>query len=117
MTIIGIFVCCASVAFLRQSGFGTDPFQCFCNGLNHIVPLDSGTMCMLFSAAMISVELFLNRHYIGIATDLICVLACLAMGYVPGVGTLISALFTGPLISFFNRTVSEPLRRGRQAAH
>ncbi|MGN0800980.1 MAG: YitT family protein [Candidatus Faecivicinus sp.] len=198
MTIIGIFVCCASVAFLRQSGFGTDPFQCFCNGLNHIVPLDFGTMCMLLSAAMISVELFLNRHYIGIATvinlfltgymiefwekviygvmgdptlalrivyliiglvsmcfaaslyftadlgvsvydfialhladiqkkvpfrfcriatDLICVLAGLAMGYVPGIGTLISALFTGPLISFFNRTVSEPLRRGRQAAH
>lgn len=197
MTIVGICVCCLSVAFLRQSAFGTDPFQCFCNGLNRIVPLDFGTMCMLLSAAMISVEWFLNRHYIGIATvlnlfltgymiefwekalygamgnpsfalriayliiglvsmcfaaslyftadlgvsvydfvalhlsdiqkkipfrfcriatDLVCVLAGLAMGYVPGVGTLVSALFTGPLISFFNRTVSEPLRRGRQAA-
>lgn len=47
-----------------------------------------------------------------IGTDLICVLAGFAMGYAPGVGTLITACFMGPLISYFNRTVSEPMRSG-----
>ena len=197
MTVVGILICCVSVAFLRQSAFGTDPFQCLCNGLDRIVPIDFGTMFMILCAIMLSVELFLNRHYIGVATiinlflagymmefwesviygamgepgmalrviyliigltsmcfaaslyftadlgvsvydfialylssiqkripfrflriltDLICVLAGLAMGYVPGVGTLLTAFCTGPLISFFNHSVAEPLRYGRKRA-
>lgn len=43
-----------------------------------------------------------------IGCDLICVLAGFLMGAIPGVGTLITAFFMGPLISFFRIKVSEP---------
>ncbi len=53
--------------------------------------------------------------YIRITTDLICVGAGLALGGADkiGVGTIITALFMGPLISFFRRTVAEPFRYGK----
>ena len=46
---------------------------------------------------------------IRVVTDLICVLAGFAMGYIPGVGTVITAFFMGPLIAYFNRTIAEPM--------
>lgn len=39
----------------------------------------------------------------------ICVLCGGEGGQLPGLGTIISALFMGPLIDFFNRKVSRPL--------
>ena len=48
-----------------------------------------------------------------ILSDLICTGIGVALGAPVGVGTVITALFMGPLISFFRKTVSEPLlRRG-----
>ncbi|MBQ1333472.1 MAG: hypothetical protein IIZ51_08085 [Lachnospiraceae bacterium] len=44
-----------------------------------------------------------------VATDLICVAAGLALGGSVGIGTVVTAFFMGPLISFFNRFVAEPL--------
>lgn len=52
---------------------------------------------------------------IRVATDLICVLAGFAMGYRPGVGTVITAFFMGPLIAWFNRVLAEPMLKGRGA--
>ena len=46
---------------------------------------------------------------IRIATDLICVALGFAMGYVPGIGTIITAFFMGPLIAYFNRTIAQPM--------
>ncbi len=53
--------------------------------------------------------------YIRIATDLVCVGTGWALGGADkiGIGTIITALFMGPLISFFRRTVSEPIRYGK----
>ena len=40
-----------------------------------------------------------------------------ALGFLPGIGTIITALFMGPLITFFKRTMSDPLlNRKRPAA-
>lgn len=52
---------------------------------------------------------------IRVATDLICVLAGFAMGCRPGVGTVITAFFMGPLISWFNKVLAEPMLEGRKA--
>ena len=49
---------------------------------------------------------------IRIITDLICVLAGFAMGCMPGVGTIITAFFMGPLISWFNRVLAQPMLKG-----
>lgn len=46
---------------------------------------------------------------IRVITDLICVLAGYAMGCMPGVGTIITAFFMGPLISWFNRVLARPM--------
>ncbi len=56
--------------------------------------------------------------YIRITTDLLCVgVGCLLGGTDKvGVGTIITALFMGPLISLFRRTAAEPFRRGGRAA-
>ena len=44
-----------------------------------------------------------------IITDLICVASGMALGAMPGIGTVVTALFMGPLISLFNRKVAEPM--------
>ena len=44
-----------------------------------------------------------------IISDLICVAVGFALGFMPGAGTIITALFMGPLITFFKRTLSDPL--------
>ena len=43
-----------------------------------------------------------------ILSDLVCTGVGVALGAPAGLGTVITALFMGPLISFFRRTVSEP---------
>ncbi len=48
-----------------------------------------------------------------IGTDLICTIVGFSLGAVIGIGTLVTAFFMGPLISFFNRTVAEPFRYGK----
>ncbi len=49
-----------------------------------------------------------------IVCDLICVGIGLMLGAPVGLGTVVTALFMGPLITFFRRTISEPLlTRGR----
>lgn len=48
-------------------------------------------------------------------TDLACVTVCLLFGGVVGVGTLVSALFLGPFITFFRKHVSEPVLAALEA--
>lgn len=49
-----------------------------------------------------------------IGTDVICVLIGLAAGLLPGLGTLITAFFMGPLVDLFNRKLSRPLLEGKK---
>ena len=44
-----------------------------------------------------------------IIADLICTSIGVALGARAGLGTVITALFMGPLIAFFRRTISDPL--------
>lgn len=52
-------------------------------------------------------------QYCRIGTDLICVIIGFLFGAVIGIGTLITALFMGPIIAFFNQRISMPLRYGK----
>lgn len=54
-------------------------------------------------------------RFIRIGTDLICTAVGFALGDMPGIGTIITAFFMGPLISFFTRHVAEPMLNGRSA--
>ena len=44
-----------------------------------------------------------------IIADLICTVIGVALGARAGLGTVITALFMGPLITFFRRTISDPM--------
>ena len=44
-----------------------------------------------------------------VISDLICTLVGVALGARAGIGTVVTALFMGPLIAFFRRTLSDPL--------
>ena len=48
-------------------------------------------------------------RFVRVGCDLICVAIGALSGLLPGVGTVITALFMGPLIDFFNRKFSIPL--------
>lgn len=48
-----------------------------------------------------------------IGSDVICVIIGTVMGLMPGVGTLITAFFMGPLIEVFNHSFSEPFLFGK----
>ena len=195
MALGGMAVAGIAVGFFKRAFFGVDPFQCFCNGVNRVIPIGFGTLYMLINAVLLVIDLFLDRHYIGISTfinlflvgyaaefsenmlarwfgspglvgrilflvigivvsciaaafyytadlgvstydaiplhiadrkpklfgrvlpfrviriisDLICVGIGFALGFMPGIGTVITALFMGPLITFFKRTMSDPL--------
>ena len=199
MTIVGVMLCSMAVGFFKQSSFGVDPFQCFAQGVwGHFFEsrISYGSYYVILSALMLVIDLFWDRHYIGIATfinmfltgyvvdfstnligklcpqpgmvirivflligivamcfssslymtsdlgvsvydampiifsnkskkpfkfcrigsDLICVTIgtiCVLLGAVgaglPGLGTIITAFFMGPLVDFFNRTFSRPL--------
>ena len=50
-----------------------------------------------------------------IGTDLVCVAIGFALGAIVGIGTLVTAFFMGPLISFFNLHVAEPLLSDKKA--
>ena len=51
--------------------------------------------------------------WIRVINDLICVALGALFGKLPGVGTLITAFFMGPLISFFNTRFAEPFLYGK----
>lgn len=97
-----------------------------------IVMLIIGIVLMCFSAAIYftadmgvstydAVAITISEHcakipfrFIRIATDLACVVIGWFFGGTVGIGTVVTAFFTGPLIDFFKRTTAEPLLYGRK---
>ena len=68
------------------------------------------------------IALYLDAHtrfqfqYLRITTDVICVVIGFSLHATVGIGTVITAFFMGPVIAFFRRHVSEPLRYGEKRA-
>lgn len=54
--------------------------------------------------------------WIRVFNDFVCVALGALFGKAPGAGTIITAFFMGPLISFFNRTMAEPFLFGERGA-
>lgn len=99
--------------------------------LLRVIYLVVGIVVMCFAASLYftgdlgvstydAIALYLDRkipvHYrfIRITTDLICVGIGFACGEMPGIGTLVTALFMGPLISLFRTSCAEPLLHGKK---
>lgn len=65
-----------------------------------------------FVAIHLSNRGILPFRYMRIVCDVICVAAGWLLGYIPGLATIIFALMMGPLISFFNKHIAEPILNG-----
>ena len=66
LAVVGMAIAGIAVGFFKRAFFGVDPFQCFCNGMNQVVPIGFGTLYMLINAVLLVIDFFLDRHYIGI---------------------------------------------------
>ena len=53
-------------------------------------------------------------RFVRIGCDLLCVIIGTLTGLLPGIGTLITAFFMGPLIEYFNHTFPEPFLTGKK---
>lgn len=93
---VGIGVFCLGAALYMQAGLGTSPYDA-------IAPM---------------IVDHTSAPYRGIRGTQDVAFLLLATGFHGqiGPGTVVTAFFTGPLIQFFTRTVSEPLMRRAQAA-
>ncbi len=68
MAFVGVCLSGFSVGLFKMSMFGTDPFQCFANGLWNVIHIDFGILYIIINLIMLICIFFLDRHYIGIAT-------------------------------------------------
>lgn len=68
MTVSGVLLCGAFAGLLQYAALGVDPFQCFCNGVWSVIPLNFGTLYVIINALLLLFALFADKHYIGLGT-------------------------------------------------
>ncbi|HEX2937343.1 MAG TPA: hypothetical protein VHO66_00290 [Ruminiclostridium sp.] len=68
-------------------------------------------------ALILSEKKVARFQYCRIGSDLICTIVGYVLGATVGIGTVVTALFMGPIIAFFNDRVSKPLRYGKIEKH
>lgn len=90
--IIAVFVMCFASSLYMTSNLGVSVYDA--------IPI------------VISNRSRMPFRFVRIGCDLICVIIGTLSGLLPGVGTLITAFFMGPLIEFFNHRFSEPFLFG-----
>ena len=92
---IGIITTCIAAALYSDADLGVSTYDA--------IPLHIADKKPKIAGRVIPFKV------IRIISDLICVLIGFLLGVMPGIGTVITALFMGPLITFFRRTISGPL--------
>ena len=85
---------------------------CFGSSLYFIGDLGVSTYDAV--ALILSEKKVARFQYCRIGSDLICTIIGFLLGATVGVGTLVTAFFMGPIIAFFNKRVSIPLRYGKK---
>ena len=95
MMLVGIVVCCLGASLYFTSAMGVSCYDAI-------------------SLALDSKHLKLGGKQIPfrfwrIGCDVLCVLGGMCFGLMPGIGTLITAFFMGPLIELFKKTVAVPM--------
>ncbi|MBR0515016.1 MAG: hypothetical protein IJK06_12305 [Clostridia bacterium] len=92
---VGIITTCIAAALYYDADLGVSPYDA--------IPLHIADKKPKLAGKTVPFKV------IRIISDLICVLIGFLLGVLPGIGTLITALFMGPLITFFRKTISGPL--------
>ena len=95
MAVAGVCTGGFSVGLFKTSMFGTDPFQCLMNGLNHVFTIQFGTLYTIVNLILLVLIFFLDKHYIGLAT---CINIFLLGYIVDGTMVLMNRLFPSPTL-------------------
>ena len=90
--VIGMLICSLGLSLYQCSEMGTAPYD---------------ALALILDRKLKKLPYFWCR----ILCDGSCALICFLAGGIVGLGTLVSAFGFGPVIAFFNKTVSEPLCR------
>ena len=93
--LIGIVIGCVAAALYYTADLGVSTYDAIPLHIADRKPKIAGKV--------------LPFRVVRIISDLVCVAVGFALGFLPGIGTIITALFMGPLITFFKRTLSDPL--------
>ncbi len=88
--LLGVLVTCFGVSFYQTSDAGVSPYD---------------SVSIIINNRINKIPYFWARIF----TDALCVLTTFLTGGLLGLGTLVCAFGIGPIVHFFNRTVSEPL--------
>lgn len=99
--IVGVVVTCFAAALYYTADLGVSSYDAIPLHISDRKPKLMGRV--------------LPFRAVRILSDLICTAIGVALGAQAGVGTVITALFMGPLITFFRRTISDPMLYGRAA--
>ncbi|MCQ2428168.1 MAG: hypothetical protein MJ137_07200 [Clostridia bacterium] len=70
MSLVGLILISLSVAILKISAFGLDPFQTMMAGIDLTVQLSYGTLNVMVNAVLLIFGLIFNRKLVGIGTIL-----------------------------------------------
>ena len=97
--VVGIVVTCIAAALYYTADLGVSTYDAIPLHISDRKPKVLGHVLPFRAVRIIS--------------DLICTGVGVALGARAGLGTVITALFMGPLISFFRRTISDPILYGR----
>jgi uncharacterized membrane protein YczE len=96
MSVFGVLICGFSVGIFKLAAFGVDPFQAFMSGIDHMIPINFGTLYVIVNAILLSFSLVFNRKKIGIATFINLFL----LGYVTQFSlALLQKIFPDPSIA------------------
>ena len=99
--LIGIVISCIAAALYYTADLGVSPYDA--------IPLHiADRKPKLFGKTV-------PFRVVRIISDFICVAVGFALGFMPGIGTIITALFMGPLITFFKKTLSDPMLKKAEA--
>ena len=90
--VTGMLICSLGLSLYQCSEMGTAPYD---------------ALALILDRKLKKLPYFWCR----ILCDGSCALVCFLAGGIVGLGTLVSAFGFGPVIAFFNRTVSEPMAR------
>ena len=90
--VTGMLICSLGLSLYQCSEMGTVPYD---------------ALALILDRKLKKLPYFWCR----ILCDGSCALVCFLAGGIVGLGTLVSAFGFGPVIAFFNRTVSEPMAR------
>ena len=91
---LGFFVCCAACSIYITADLGVSTYDAISLYLARVTPL--------------------HYRFIRIITDVICVVIGWLLGSVPGICTILCAALMGPMISWINTWLSQPLLYGKK---